>query len=163
MVSKTRSKGNEKKMVVFIEYFNKKKEWYMRKLCCLIVLFSSVVLFSGICYPNEGKAINEFSDVLTIEPDKFYEKCIILQPRQEFYYKFDASSPVYFNIHYHGEQGHEYMIQKKEISSLEKTITEFQYKKAYKGFSKKASLCMLWKNNTDGPVELSLDCVTSKK
>jgi len=135
----------------------------MRKLYCLMVVLFSVVLFSGICYPDENKVIKEFSSVETIEPDKFYEKCATLMPRQVFYYKFEASSPVYFNIHYHGEEGREYLTQKKEISSHERTITEFTYKKAYSALSKKATLCMLWKNNTDGPVELSLDCVTSKK
>jgi hypothetical protein len=128
-----------------------------------MVVFCSFVLFSVICYPDERKVVEEFSDVLTITPDKFYEKCVVLRPRQVFYYKFESSSPVYFNIHYHGEYGREYLIEKQEISSLEKTITEFTYKKAYRGKSKKAKLCMLWKNNAGGPVELSLDCVTSKK
>ena len=135
----------------------------MRIIYCLMIVFFAIALFSGICYANEKEVIKEFSDVKTLAPGKFYEKCATLRPRQEFYYKFEASSPVYFNIHYHGEHGREYLTQKEEISSLEKTITEFQYKKAYKGMSKKATLCMLWKNNTDKPVELSLDCVTSKK
>ena len=160
MVSKTVCKGNKKKRGV-----------KMRKLCFLMVVLCSVVLFSGICYADKGKhmekdmgkVVKEFSVVKTIKPGKIYEKCLTLRPRQVFDYKFEASSPVYFNIHYHGEQGREYMIQKKAISSLEKTITEFQYKKAYQGFSKKAMLCMLWKNNTDAPVEVALDCVTSKK
>ena len=128
-----------------------------------MVVFFSIVLFSGICYADEKKVIKEFSDVVTIKPDKFHEKCVTLRPRQEFYYKFKASSPVYFNIHYHGEDGREYLTQKKAISSHEDTITEFQYKKAYKNMSKKAMICMLWRNDTDKPVELSLDCTTWKK
>ena len=135
----------------------------MRKSCCLMIVLFSVLLFSGICYPEDKKVIKEFSDVVTIKPDKFHEKCVTLQPRQVFHYEFESSSPVYFNIHYHGEYGREYIIQKKAISSLKKTIHEFSYKKAYKGVSKKARLCMLWRNNTDAPVELSLDCVTSKR
>jgi hypothetical protein len=122
-----------------------------------------VLLLAGVCSAEDKKIIKEFSDTVSIEPGNFHEKCATLKPRQEFYYKFNASSPVYFNIHYHGEYGREYMIQRNAISSLEKTITEFQYKRAYSGLSKKATLCMLWKNNTDKPVELSLDCVTSKK
>ncbi len=152
MVSKTVFKGNKKKRGVT-----------MRKICFLMVVLCSVALFSGICYADKGKIVKEFSDVKTIEPGKHHEKCVVLRPRQVFDYKFTASSPVYFNIHYHGQQGREYMIQKKAISSLEKKITEFQYKKAYKGFSKKAMLCMLWRNDTDAPVEVALDCTTSKK
>ena len=135
----------------------------MRKLYSLMVVLFCVTLFSGTCYPDDKEVIKEFSDVVTIEHDKFYEKCATLKPRQVFYYKFNASSPVYFNIHYHGEYGREYLTEKKAISSRESTIHEFTYKKAYKGLSKKATLCMLWKNNTDAPVELSLDCVTSKR
>jgi len=135
----------------------------MKKFFCLMVVFCSLVVFSGICYADEGKVVKEVSDEKTIKPGKFHEKCVTLLPRQVFDYKFESSGPVYFNIHYHGEYGREYMIQKETISSYEDTITEFQYKKAYKQLSKKAHLCMLWRNNTDAPVELSIDCVTSKK
>ena len=135
----------------------------MRTLICLLFVFLSVVLFADVGHPGEGKVVREVSKVLTIEPDKFHEKCATLKPRQEFYYKFEASSPVYFNIHYHGREGREYMMQKEEISSLEKTITEFQYKKAYSELSKKAMICMLWRNNTSKPVELTYECKTSNK
>ncbi len=151
MVSKTVCKGNKKKRGVI-----------MRKLCFLLVVICSLVLFSGICYAGEKEVIKEYSKVVTIKPDKFFEKCATLRPPQEFYYKFEASTPVYFNIHYHGKDGKEYLIQKEAISSLEKTITKYSYEKAYRGFSKKASICMLWKNNTDAPVQLKLDCTTSQ-
>ena len=135
----------------------------MRKLGCLMVVFSTVVLFSGICYPSDKMMAKEFKDVRTVKPGRFTEKCLTLKSKQLFNYKFEATGPVYFNIHYHGKEGREYLIEKHEISSFEKTITEFQYKKAYKGFSKKASLCMLWRNDTDKPVDITVDCVITKK
>ena len=109
------------------------------------------------------KTVREFHDVRTVKPGGFTEKCLTLIPKQALNYKFESTSPVYFNIHYHGAEGREYMIQKEEISSLKNTITEFQYKKAYKDMSKKASLCMLWKNNTDKPVDINVDCVITSK
>lgn len=109
------------------------------------------------------KTVREYHDVKTLIPGGFTEKCFTLVPKQSFNYKFESTSPVYFNIHYHGEHGREFMIQKEEISSLENTITEFQYKKAYKDMSQKAGLCMLWRNNTDKPVDINVDCVITGK
>jgi hypothetical protein len=163
MVSKPRPKGNKKKTAVLVENFTKKKRCQMRKLWCLTAVICSIVLFTGVCYPDEEKTIRKYTEVVTIKPNRFHEKCLTLTKRQVFEYSFNSSGPVYFNIHYHGEYGREYMIEKKEISAFKGKLTEFQYKKAYKGFSKKANLCMLWRNNTEGPVEVSIDCTISKQ
>lgn len=135
----------------------------MRKLLSLAAVLIAAISFHGICLAEENKTIKEFSDVVTIAPEALHEKCVILRPGQAFDYKFESSSPVYFNIHYHGEHGREYMTQKKAVSGHQDTITEVAYRRAYKAYSKKATLCMLWKNNTDEPVKLSLDCTTLKR
>jgi hypothetical protein len=135
----------------------------MKKIYCLLVVFCTLLILSGISYSDESKVVKEFNDVRSVKPGEFTEKCLTLRPKQVFNYKFEATNPVYFNIHYHGKEGKEYFVKKKEISSYEDSLTEFQYKKAYKNMSKKASLCMLWRNNTDEPVDITIDCTVTAK
>ncbi len=135
----------------------------MQKIHRLMFAFLAIFLFSGISFAEEEAIVREFNDIRTIKPGKFTEKCLILYPKQIFNYKFNSTKPVDFDIHYHSREGKEYFANEKEISGLEGKLTEFRFKKAYKSMSKKASICMLWRNNTDEPIDVTIDCDVTQK
>jgi len=126
-------------------------------VCCILLLF-----ISGCTTIGSGKNAAEKSVVKEIikshliKPSTFRETCFKLMPAQTFTYSFSASADVDFNIHNHEKQGRTYVIKKDRISKLEGIVDTAKLGDGYD--ENRPTFCMLWKNNGDKDVKVSLDC-----
>jgi hypothetical protein len=86
----------------------------------------------------------------TIKPNRSYEDCIEIQSGQTLEYSFTADKPIHFNIHYHGEDGIEYPVNKKKISELSGELKVGGQPYYIEGND---DFCLMWQNPHDTPVD----------
>ena len=82
-----------------------------------------------------------------IAPDDRYELCLVLAQDQQLRYTFSATQKLGFNIHYHAD--HEVFY----------TVSEHQTMAAAAAFAAQSEqeYCLMWTNQGDADVLLSLD------
>ncbi len=105
----------------------------------IMVLSYPILLVMGGCATLNVKEKIE----ITIDPSGSYEECVELLPTQILDYSFEASKPVDFNIHYHGEEDIFYPVLKDKISVWRGVF----YPEEEQNYSKEQEyFCMMWDN-----------------
>ena len=121
------------------------------KISLLILLWSAIVLPGTMLQTanaaEETKLPKEFS--VTIKPGKNHEECIEVKKDAEIAYRFNASQPVRFNIHYHaGKDSNErveYSVKLDKIDTRE-DVLRAPIEQHY---------CWMWSNKTVDAVTVS--------
>lgn len=117
-------------------------------LVALVVLSSSAPLVAhaevvDIVWDSAGR----FERRLTVAPGKFAEVCGKLSPPTLVQWRFTASAPLNFNIHYHEGKDVKFPAKQDDV--------------AVSGGSLKVTLqqgyCWMWTNKSAGAVSLGLD------
>jgi len=121
------------------------------KISPLILLLSAILLPGTMLQTanaaEETKLPKEFS--VTIKPGKNHEECIEVKKDAEIAYRFNASQPVRFNIHYHAGKGSN---EKVEYSvNLDKIDTKEDVLRA----PIDQHYCWMWSNKTVDSVTVS--------
>jgi hypothetical protein len=112
-------------------------------------------IFIGIFMMNSCASAKEKTDVrrtghvpvlkkeVSIKPGRSYEDCFELLPGQTMKYTFNATRPVDFNIHYHGEDRVHYPVNKKKIARLSGKI-DVDRQRYY--IEDQEFFCLMWDN-----------------
>ena len=117
----------------------------MKQLLLFVTL--STLLAMPAWAAEKVKLPHDFS--ATIKPGKIHEECAEFKKGQVVAYKFNASQPVPFNIHYHVGKGKDEKVEypmkleKSEVSSSTLTIPVDQH------------YCWMWSNKTTEPLSVT--------
>lgn len=104
----------------------------MSALVRFSLLSSLLLLIVGGCASVATKS----QTAETIKPSGAHEDCMELLRGQSLDYTFEASKPLNFNIHYHGDKDITYPVKKDGISKDSGTFTA-KIKQYY---------CLMWTN-----------------
>ena len=128
----------------------------------LLLLFCAAFILSISCATMGSKSIDKngtsvkYNNV-KIKPSGMYEECVEMKPGMSFEYRFDASSPVNFNIHYHTEDAIHYPVQKESVR-MDKGMVD---PNALSYYTKDQEyFCLMWDNINAEPVDVSYSCTT---
>jgi hypothetical protein len=96
----------------------------------------------------------------SIKSHRMYEDCFELSPGQIMKYSFEASKPLDFNIHYHGEDRIYYPVDKKKISQLSGTI-DVDMQRYYS--KEQIYFCLMWTNSHGMQVDVTFETSINEK
>jgi len=131
---------------------------FMLFMCLLFLVAGGCSSSSSVLKEEPGADIMQ--NTLTIKPGGSNEECIELRPGMVFDYRFNASHPVNFNIHYHAEDEVKYPVFQKGIlfgrGSIDPgTHDYFTPDQEY--------YCLMWDNVNEENIKVSFKCVMRNK
>ncbi len=107
------------------------------------------LVLSESAFPQRTE-INAFRH--EIKPGKIAEECRNLQPGERLRYRFEASAPVPFNVHFHRGNSVEYPVK------IDKTSNEVSIFAAQSA----GEFCWMWTNGTQDAVVVQGDLIRTK-
>ena len=110
----------------------------------LALLVATLGTFSTHAAPPEPPSKTAAKPV-TIKPNKFFEKCVVLNAAQTLEYGFNTSAKVNFNLHYHKGDAVYYPIKEDRVNRMDSSYET----------SVREDFCMTWENKTNADVELN--------
>lgn len=118
---------------------------YVHKMC----LFGMIIIVVVGCAAQQQ---GEEEPKARIKPNRIYEECIEVLPKQIIEASFSSSKAVHFNIHYH--QGEEviYPVSEENIASWSGSIVVHEPEDPSE---ETVQYCLMWENPYD--VYVSLD------
>lgn len=97
--------------------------------------------------PSEGGVITQR---VSVDAGDVYEDCFELKAGQSMDYEFSADGELRYNLHWHNDANRvEYAVKKIGVSKDKGTFAS----------DKDEYYCLMWRNEGDMPVSLSLSCV----
>lgn len=97
--------------------------------------------------PAEGSTVTQS---VSVDGGDVYEECFELKAGQSMDYEFSADGELRYNLHWHNDANRvEYAVKKIGVSSDKGTFAS----------DKDEYYCLMWRNESDMPVALSLTCV----
>lgn len=107
-----------------------------------------------------GRSSKMMKDDIALKPSGQYEECFSLEKGEVLVYRFRASKPLNFNVHYHAEKGVMYPVSENEITEYSGTVDP---QKGGFNLDEQDSFCLMWENPDTRPVNLHYETVTKIK
>ncbi len=116
----------------------------MKRIALLIAIAGLGMSLLNGCAATHKKTVGE---LISIEPNGFYEACDKWAPGQKVNYSFQTSAKVNFDVHYHTADGKEYPQKEDGVSKLDGSFV----------VDKEAIYCCMWANPHSKSVGLTYE------
>lgn len=90
---------------------------------------------------------------ITVPVDAQHEECFFLDQESVITYQYKTTIPLDFNLHYHDDNGMNYLIELPMSSVNKKSVKQLTSKQVY---------CLMWVNSSTHEAELTYEFTVEK-